>query len=326
MRVLAAGLLGFAVALPASAQEATSYDPTSAMSADYRGDAPGVAAWNDPDHPLKGEEDPGSAWDGANVNNWHDDHKETPPIRNATGNWPWGEMFYDKTYETELVATNRCPTPQTVYITVHDLPYLKGLPDQVDVPGDSEVDLPVTIETPPEPDPPINPTPFDPSGPGFGWVQPPDLPPQPNPFDPTAPKWHQPNFLPVKGRVVLWHPWKDNCQPRRVTYNADGHIHFNPPDDTPPDRGPEKLATPDPCTVYWLTGEEPPNLDDQDCTETFRGLAIAFLETVIAPRAAEDPDAWGWTPTVDQLQSMPSDELLAFRDRAAQILNVATGP
>lgn len=326
MRLAAVAAVSWlAAASPAVAQDTPGLDPTAGMSAEYRGESPGAAAWDDPDHPLKGDQDPGSAWDASNLGNWHDDHRETPPIRNASGNWPWGEMFYGREYETTLVAKNRCDAPQTVNVFVHDLPYLKGLPTQVEVPALSEVDLPVTIETPPEPDPPINPTPFDPSAPGFGWVPPPDLPPQPNPFDPTAPKWHQPNFLPVKGRVVLWHPWKGNCQPRRVTYHADGHIHFNPPDDSA-DRGPEKLATPDPCAVYWNTGEPPPGLEGRDCTETFRGLAVALLERVVTPRAAADPDTWSWIPTVADVQSMSADELLAVRDRVAGILNIATGP
>lgn len=328
---VAFGLAGLLVlAGPARAQQEdggappTPLDPTRPMPSDYRGDAPGEAAWDDPNHPLKGNEDPGSAWDASNLDRWHGDHRETPPIRNGTGDWDWGELFFDRTYSGTLLVKNRCPQPQVVSVTVHDLPYLRDVPARVDVPGSDTVKVPVEIVTPPEPDPPVNPTPFDPTAPGFGWVEPPDLPPRPNPFDPTAPEWHQPNFVPVEGRVVLWHPWKGACTPRRVTYRAAGHIHWEPPPDGAPDRGPEEIAKPDPCAVHWNTGQPPPDLGGRDCTEAFRGFAVAFREKVLRPRAEEDPAAWEWLPSTAELQRMSSDQLLAFRERAAEVLEASS--
>lgn len=305
---------------PAPAQEggATPLDPTAPMPEGYAGDSPGNAAWNDPSHPLKGDEDPGEAWDASNMDRWHDDHRETPPIRSARGDWDWGELFYGRTYPGTLVVTNECEAPQVVNVFVYDLPYLRDLPDRVSVPGRDEVELDVRIVTPPEPDPPINPRPFDPSAPGFGWVEPPPF--QPNPFDPTAPSWHQPNFLAVDGRVVLWHPWAGDCTPKRETYHATGHVHFEPPDEEPDDPGPRETAAPTPCDVYWNTGQPPPDLEGADCTEHFRGRAIALLETVLLPRAEEDPGAWEWLPSVAELQVRTADQLLAFRERAEAAL------
>lgn len=326
--------LGVAFAPSAAAQQ-TPYDPTKPMPDDYRGFSNFDAVRNDENHPLKGDEDPGEQWDAANINNWDLDHRTTPGIRTATGNWPWGDKYYGKTYKYNLTVRNRCDRERTVFIAKNDLPFLMDLPPTVTVPPRDSVELELTVETPPEPDPPINPNPFDPTAPGFGWVPPPDLPPQPNPFDPTAPKWHQPNFLPVEGNVVMWHPWKAwqdedgtwfSCDPRRVTYNATGHIHFNPPPPDAGDSGPREIAKPDPCVVYWNTGERPPDLEEgRDCTEVFRGLAIILLEMIVLPRVEEDPDAWDWLPAVSDIQSMTAEQLLAFRDRAADILNSEAG-
>lgn len=294
----------------------TVVDPSAPLPSNYD-------PYADPNHPLKGDEDPGHAWDAGNMNDWNGDHggRGTPGIRNAVGSWDWGELLFDRTYPGKLTVRNKCESPQVVNVFVYDLPYLQGLPDEVPVPALDSVEVSMKIVTPPEPDPPVNPTPFDPTAPGFGWVEPPNLPPRPNPFDPTAPEWHQPNFVPVDGRVVLWHPWTGNCLPRRVTYEAAGHIHWDAPDEEAEDRGPEETAKPDPCAVYWNTGQPPPDLEGRDCTETFRGLAIAFLEKILHPRTEEDPEAWAWLPSAAELQSMSVEGLLAFKQRAAAILD-----
>jgi hypothetical protein len=111
-----------------------------------------------------------------------------------------------------------------------------------------------------------------------------------------------------------------------VTYNVTGHIHFKPPPPEGGDGGPQEIAKADPCVVYWNTGEPPPDLEEgTDCTETFRGLAIILLEKVIQPRVKENPQAWAWLPAVSEIQSMAEAELLAFRDRAAGLLNFEGG-
>lgn len=270
--------------------------------------------FDDPNHPLSGSKDPGKAWDDA--------VKGTGvAVSNATGDWNWGELFYDGTYATSLQVRNDCATPEPVYIT-HDLQYLVIQSTAVIPPGGTVV--PATIKTPPTPPPPL--ATGAPGQPGYGWVQPPHYDPASGNSVrlPGEPKFHQPNFLDVKGTVEAWHPWRDPCMPSRTVWTVTGHVHFRPPPPKGGDGGPQRIATPDPCVVYWNLGEPPPGFDGRDCTDVFRGLALDTVTRLLAPLAAGSPDDWAWLPESGGISTMTSEELLALKRRIDATLAAAS--
>lgn len=264
--------------------------------------------YRDPDHPFRGTKDPGPAWNdaergkGVGIGRWKE-----------PADWDWQELFYEGTYPTALHVTNRCDTPEPVYIT-HDLPYLEIQPDAVIPPGGT--DVPAVIRTPMTPSPPIRTG--APDEPGYGWVEPPHYDPATGTSTrlPGEPEFHQPNFLQVDGRVSIWHPWRDPCMPNRQEWTVTGHVHFRPPPPEGGDEGPREIASPDPCVVYWNLGSPPSGFDGRDCTDVFRGLAIDYVRRIVEALVAEDPEAWAWLPGGDAIRSMTADEVLALKNRA----------
>lgn len=252
-----------------------------------------------------GDKDPGADWNTRNAN-----PSLVPTISSRVGAWHWGELVYGKTYSTYLTVTNRCDTPETISIFTHNLSYLK-FPRKVRVAGGEAKKVPMTITMPPEPPPPFVPPGGTP--PAWGWVPPPLVP------NAGGAKFHQPNFADIakeKGEVILWHPLRNDCRPERTTYDVTGHIHFGPPDDSGGPSGPEKIASPDVCEVYWLTGEPPAQLDGEDCTDEMRSLASRWRETVVQPYVDSDPGAWGWLPEASHIEQMSIDDLLEMKRRA----------
>ena len=256
---------------------------------------------SDPNHPLKDKsKDPGAPWENHRLSDG------TPPVNVSKGGWDWGELFFENSYQSKLTVTNGCKGTQTVSIFINNLPYL-SMPNSLTIPGNSQIDVELTIDTPPQPPPPLlTGAPGQPTS--WGWVQ----PPPPQPFG--APRFHQPNFVDVQGEVIIWHPWNGNCFPKRETYNATGHIHFKPPG--PPPSGPEKLATPSVCQVYWNIGVPPAQLDDKDCTEEFRKLATQYREKILGPYVDREPEKWNWLPDASDIRNMSESELLAMKARA----------
>lgn len=278
---------------------------------DYASDDP----FADPNHPLKGSRDPGPGWDeavsGRDVATW-----------SRPADWDWKELHYSGTYPTALRVSNRCATPEPVYIT-HDLPYLEIQPTAVIPPGG--VDVPATIRTPPPPPPPVG-TPA-PDQPGYGWVEPPHWDPATGTSTrrPGEPEFHQPNFELVEGTVKVWHPWREPCLASRRVWAVTGHVHFRPPPPEAGDEGPREIAAPDPCVAYWNLGEPPPGFDDRDCTDVWRGLAIDLVTRILAGLVEEDPGAWAWLPSVEAIRSMGPEDLIAIARRADDQLAGAAG-
>lgn len=282
---LVLGIAAMAVAPnPAGGQEAQQessreYDPNTPDP------DPAYRPQNDPDFPLRSPNDPGDAWNNPRRADG------TPSIRLAAGDWEWGELVYGETYPTKLTVTNKCETPETATITVNDLPYLE-IAKQVTVPARSSIDVEAKITTPPPPN--IILTGHE-----------------------TLPE--DGIFEDIKdASVVIWHPWNPpHCMPKRETYNVTGHIHF-PPDDPgggAADPQPQKLLTADPCTVYWNTGQPPPDLEE-DCTEKMRVLALHFRERILAGLAERSPGDWDWLPSALEIRAMSVPELLGFKARA----------
>ncbi len=351
--VLALGMaLGAPVWVPAPAvgQEPEAYDPnydprTDPNSPEYD---PGYWAAEDPNHPLRQEEDPGEAWDAVGGSDARADG--SPSVRRATGDWDWGELFYDMTIPARLVVRNQCEGPEVVTITVNNLPYLT-MPKRVTVPGMSEIEVEGTIQTPEAPGPII-----------LTGAE-------------TLPE--EGIFIDVGkrgGSVVLWHPWNPGvCEPKREIYTVAGHIHFPPESGGGGGGGPEEIASPDACTVQWNTGAPAPDLEgrrhgelgrsgtpdpepsespvsisradpsaspakpsgggdephrqmlrgpdaggeeDEECGEETRVMALHHLERIVQGPAADDPDAWEWLPTREEIREMSVAELLEFKARA----------
>ncbi len=281
------------------------------------GDGP-YNSWTDPYHPLKNpDKDPGAAWDrppGANLPD------NSPGVLTSTTDWPWGEKYYASEFDASLVVTNNCDTPQPVKITIDNLPYLT-LPESVIVPKGQTV-ITGKVKLPPEPPPPIRLG--LPGEPGWGHVEfppiivPPGMPP---------PKLHQPNFAEIKGTVVTWHPWVPSgggaeCYPKRQTYEASGHIHFRPPPPDGGDGGPQRIATPDVCEVWWNIGVPPAQWDGEDCTRKIRELARRYIDLVLAPYILNAPEEWLWLPEAGAVDTMSIEDLIAVKVRADTLLGL----
>ncbi|MGV6827126.1 MAG: hypothetical protein ACWA5Q_09125 [bacterium] len=290
-----------ALATPAIAKKAPKSDH---YSPDKPVSNPDYLAKDDPNHPLKNpNDDPHHDWDTNQRNDG------TPPVKQAEGDWHWGELFFEQTYPTELIVTNNCKDTQQVQIFLYELPYL-NMPRTLRIPGGGKVRVPVQIVTPQEPGPPM-PAPGSNVLPpaNWGWVPPP--PPQPG----VVAQFHQPFYEDVSGELVIWHPWSDRCEPKRETFKTTGHIHFLPPRDEQ-DTGPQRIAKPDVCEVYWNLGKPPPDLGDKDCTEEIRKLASHFVSKLLAPWVDQSPDKWRWLPHSSAIQNMSIKQLLAMKARA----------
>lgn len=198
--------------------------------------------------------------------------------------WHWGELFYEKTYATTLDVTNDCDSVETLAVrkSASLNPYL-AMPDHVTVPAHSSVTVDVTITTGPPP-------PTIVQGPGA----------------PVMPYGIFTDLATLNAHVELLHssgPW---CTSNQKDYRVEGHIHLDPTPDRP-------LV--DPCLVWWFTGNKPAGLT-KDCTETFRALAQAYISHTLGVFIRDDPDAWDWLPSTEELLAMSEEELLGLKNRA----------
>lgn len=249
---------------------------------------PNTPAGN-PNHPLKDPStDPGPKPEKDVPEERSTDG--TPAITFAEGDWPWGELLYGKTYPTEITITNDCWSAETVGIFVSNLPYVT-LPSSVTVPAKGKLNVPINIVTPPEPKLLLTGREKIPEHGIFGTVE---------------------------GEIVAWHPWTADpeCMPKRESYKATGHIHYDltPP---PPPPAPEKIAGAGSCQVWWNTGARPATLkEDQDCTAEIRDLAATYRLRVLQPLVDRAPSEWGWLPSAEQIAQMSIDECLGMKAKA----------
>ncbi|OGT01096.1 MAG: hypothetical protein A3F73_12125 [Gallionellales bacterium RIFCSPLOWO2_12_FULL_59_22] len=309
-------------ARPPPGYSADAYSPDK-VKPDFAPDVDPAAGINhaydpnaDPLHPTKNPDvDPGPGWDRT-PDGVRRPADQSPGVSASTADWEWGERYYDSQFDATLVITNNCKSWQPVSIFIFDLPFLT-LPSHLTVPPGSTSVI-GKVKLPPEPPPPMRLG--LPGEPGWGHV---DYGKAlgPNPvFTFPPPKLHQPNFVKIEGRVVAWHPWSPpDCNPRRETYNVSGHIHFRPP---PPegDGGPEKIASPGVCQVYWNIGVPPAQLKDEDCTAEMRELARAFRERVLPSYIFNSPEDWLWLPDGKAIGAMQIQDLLAMKARASAIM------
>jgi len=296
-------------------------------------------SYSDPSHPLKNPNKPPSTWinrvtvdeDGDGNPDLNENGKPktlpaprgqvfpedgSPPVSQEIGDIDWGTKYYDGRFQQPLNVTNKCASEQPVQITVSDLPYLT-LPKNITVGAGETKQIIGNVVLPSEPPPPLRLG--LPGEPGWGWV---DFP-QPAPSFPPI-QLHQPNFVQIKGKVELWHPWAPaaagDCLPKLTTYNIVGHIHFRPPaPDSGGDQGPSRIAESNPCTLWWNLAAKPGNLVE-DCTIKLRELARHFTQKVLGPYVYNEPDDWLWLPSDEELNQMNEEQLISMKQRAERVL------
>ncbi len=224
----------------------------------------------------------------------HDKQVETVgPERPDKFDWPWGELFYDRTYTSDLLVTNDCSQPRPVYAWVGSgiAPYLT-IAKVTTVPARTkDFRVPITITTPPPP----------------AIVGPP--PPLPAGI-----------FVDIAerplSRLRLEHRADQTCRAPDKIYDVTGHIHYDP---DPAGTGPETDA----CGAIWNSGVPLPGYDLEQCRDRFHELLAHYRDTILAPAMEADPAAWAWFPSDDAIGGMTARETLdaklrAQRQRAGQ--------
>jgi hypothetical protein len=217
----------------------------------------------------------------------------------ADGDWPWdvlGPLIYDKEYPGTLVVENACKTTETVSISAKSYPGL-AVPPTVAVPP-GKVDVKMILKTPPRPTPPA-------------YLA---VPPGTDPGHLLCSNLRVPVIITYGGRQG-----DPPCLPAKRTVTITAHVHYVAPPPPPPKL---KVAGANACTVLWNTGQRPatvPNIDEE-CTAEIRELAAAFRMRVLESLRRLDPEKWKWLPSVDQIATMTTGELLAMKAKAAELM------
>lgn len=312
------GMAGWSKKPPPEGWSADAYDPAKeapGFGDKFSGDEnESYDASSDPRHPLKNPDSaPAPGWERQGGARKEDG---SPGFAASAVDWDWGERYFEQEFPVVINIKNLCDSTQTVSIFTTQLPFLT-LPSKVSVPpSKAGIDVPGKVKLPGPPIPTNNP-----SEPPMGWV---DLDPGYIPPGVPPPKLHQPNFVSIFGEVVVWHPWaKDTggaeCLPARTTYTATGHIHWPPPEPEPGPPEPFGFATVPPCTVWWNTGEEPPQRE-QDCTRAIQQLAERFVAKVLPSYRTNAPADWEWFESFGRVRDKSITELLAMKARASALM------
>lgn len=272
--------------------------------------------FDDPFHPLKNPNvDPGASAGGT---------AGSPAVSQLSADWDWGERYFAQEFPVVLTVTNNCETQQVSRIFINGPSYLSFEREEVMVQRKSSKEVRGNVKLPGPPKPPP-PQPGGAQSPGFGWVEPPRLGPQP--LGTPPPVFHQPNWVPIDGEVVVWHAWapdgpEGECLPERTRYLIGGHMHWSPPlgGDEETDPGPFTLAHIDPCEVWWNTYEEPAQREG-DCTLAIQLLAERFLLKVVPPYWRNAPQEWDWLVRFGGVSDKTVEQLLQMKARASALMN-----
>lgn len=204
--------------------------------------------------------------------------------------WAWGELWYDRTYKSDLKVTNDCPTDRPVEAIVGSgiSPYL-SIAEVTIVPAKTvDYKIPITITTPPIPDIIV-----PPGGGSFDWTPWVDIAARP------------------AARIHLHHNADAKCQSKDKLYDVSGHIH---PDPNPADPNQET----DFCSAIWNSGNPLPGYDLEKCTDRFRELLQHYLDTVLQSYVDADPEAWDWFPSAAEIAGMSAEQALEAKKQAAE--------
>lgn len=220
------------------------------------------------------------------------------PVGGQTDEWAWdltAPLEYDKSYAGVLVVTNQCDGVERVTFTVPKGAALAIQP-AADVPP-GKMDIKAALTTPPRPTPPDNLV----------------VPPGADPAHLFCTYIKDELVIAYSGRGTP----EAGCRPAARKMLVTAHVHYVAPAPPPPPK--MRIATADECTVLWNTGLRPagdPGIDER-CAPRIRELAAAFRTRVLETLRRLDPAAWAWLPSVDEIKTMSTAELLAFKARAA---------
>jgi hypothetical protein len=252
----------------------------------FGGLALGIAAFATFSAPLYGQ--------GMGLNSYrqgiHDSEIKIFSDRPEYMGWAWGELYYGRTYESDLLVTNDCETarPMEAWVGSGISPYVSIAEVTSVPPKTTNFKIPITITTPPEPNIVVPPG-------GYS-------------FDATP--WVDVGARPL-ARIVLKHKADEHCRSKDKAYDVTGHIHVDP---DPP--GPDQDT--DACTAIWNSGNPLPGYDLDQCTERFRELLGHYLDTVLQPYVDADPAAWDWFPSPEEIAGMSAESALEAKKQAAE--------
>lgn len=223
-----------------------------------------------------------------------------PPAAPAGSNmWDWsalGALQYDSTYTGTLRLSNDCKVPATFTVTP-EVPGMTSGGNVTVLPGAS-MDVVMTLRSPNRPAAPTEIDRSDPANPVRRWR------------------------AALRGRIRVAYAGYEDAN--YICYGTTGiTLVFARLEYAELEPQKEKIARPDDCTVWWNTGQRPPNnptLSEEVCVETIRKLAADYRERALVPRAKLDPARWDWLPSAAQIASMSISELLAMKARAAELI------
>ncbi len=212
--------------------------------------------------------------------------------------WDWsalGALQYDSTYTGTLHLSNDCKVPATFRI-VPEVPGMTHSGDVSVAPGAS-MDVVMTLKSPNRPAAPTEIDRSDPANPVRRWR------------------------ATLRGRIRVAYAGYEDAE--YICYGRTGitlvFARFAYAELEPQK---EKVVRPDDCSVWWNTGQRPPNnptLSEEQCVDTIRKLAANYRERALAPLAKQNPQRWAWLPSPEQIASMSIGELLAMKARAETI-------
>jgi hypothetical protein len=196
------------------------------------------------------------------------------------GTWEWGDRGYATEFGASYPFTNNCDRPVVVTFDSRGVPFVRVMPRVDAAPGTHPI--PATLVTPPWPD--------------------------------------RPRCTDLKGPLVVessgYESEKGACRATRTVYTVTAHVHWWDRPAPPPKL---EVAGPDACTVWWNTGQRPPNaptLSEETCVDTIRTLAAAYREWLLEAAQGQPPDRWSWLPTAEQLATISVEAALQMKARA----------
>lgn len=210
-----------------------------------------------------------------------------PAVDRYKGTWDLGKWSYEQEFGLTYPFTNKCDRGVAVTFDTRDVPFLSVMP-RVTAPAGKTTEIPIILKTPKWPD--------------------------------------QPESTELRGTLIVSSSGYETeagvCHSFQSTEMVAAHVLWW---DRPPPPPKLKVAGPSDCTVWWNTGQRPPNaprLSEEMCVDPIRSLAADFRERVLDALWRLDPERWKWLPSVAQVRTMTIDKLLAMKKRAAEVMGL----
>ena len=233
------------------------------------------------------------------------EEEERTRDQNMSGaaDWNFGPVFRDRDYPVTMPVENNCRLPQSFTITYPKAVMLDG-PTTVDVPPKSKVDVKMmlTMTKPPMPSGPF----------------PPGLSLSCYDLNDTLTLVHpELKITTAKSEYV--------CHEMTRTLTISMHVHAHGPPDASGGGGGGPggpLGASKACEIYWNSDDffvTPAVRDPEQCVDEIRALAGEFFGPMLESRRAEDPAAWDWVPTADEIGQRSVAELKMLKARADEL-------